>query len=212
MVAWRANGRSIWGLEAAMLSAGSCVEWIVNLGLVSTPEVIRNARRFGPRRRRRGLRACIERHGRSVVGLGARGAFVGLSASTSRAEVVRAVLEGIAHAGADLLEAIEADANLHVDTLHVDGGMTANRTFVELVASANQRVVVPSAVREATMLGAAFVAGAASGVWPSLDSTPKLIRPEEAVEPRYRLDRQRWFDARGRAFLKIVPALSAISF
>ena len=61
------------------------------------------------------------------------------------------------------------------------------------------------------MLGAAFAAGTACGVWPSLESTPELIRTEAAIEPRHRLDRQRWFDARERA-LKMVPALSVISF
>ena len=126
----------------------------------------------------------IERHGRTVVGLGARGAFVGLSASTTRAEVVRAVLEGIAHTGADLLEAIEADANLHVDMLHVDGGMTANRIFVELSPTRRNEWSFRRRVKEATMLGAAFAAGTACGVWPSLESTPELIRTEAAVEPR----------------------------
>ncbi len=211
VVAWREAGRSIWGLEAAMLSAGACVEWIASLGLVSTPAESEALALSVPDAGGVFFVPALNGTGAPLWDLGARGAFVGLSASTTRAEVVRAVLEGIAHAGADLLEAIEADANLHVDMLHVDGGMTANRIFVELVASATQRVVVPSAVKEATMLGAAFAAGTACGVWPSLESTPELIRTEAAIEPRHRLDRQRWFDARERA-LKMVPALSVISF
>ena len=58
---------------------------------------------------------------------GARGALFGLTRGTSRAHVVRAVLEGIAHSGADLLEATEGDTGRPVEALRVDGGMSANR-------------------------------------------------------------------------------------
>src|SRR5207253_4878705 len=66
---------------------------------------------------------------------GARGTFVGLTRGSGRAELVRAVLEGVAHRGADLVEAAEADGNVSIASLRVDGGMSANRTFVQALAN-----------------------------------------------------------------------------
>jgi len=127
-----------------------------------------------------------------------------------RAEVVRAVLEGIAHRGADLLDAAEADGQLRVETLRVDGGMSANEVFVQALADACARPVELSPVTEATTLGAAFLAGAAVGTW-SFDDLSQLWNPRTVVEPRRVTDRDRWRDAKSRA-LGQVPELSALDF
>src|SRR5206468_7284634 len=62
---------------------------------------------------------------------GARGTLLGLTRGSGRAEVVRAVLEGVAHRGAGLVEAAEADGGVTIASLRVDGGMTANAVFVQ---------------------------------------------------------------------------------
>src|SRR4029079_18284287 len=72
---------------------------------------------------------------------GARSTFVGLTRGSGRPELVRAVLEGIAHRGTDLVEATEADTGVTIPTLRVDGGMSANRVFVQALADASQRPV-----------------------------------------------------------------------
>ena len=95
---------------------------------------------------------------------GARGTFVGITRGTTRAELVRAVLEGVAHRGADLVEAAEADGTA-IESLRVDGGMTANAVFVQALADAVGRPVEISPVLEATTLGAAYLAGMAVGMW-----------------------------------------------
>jgi glycerol kinase len=211
IVAWRQGGTSTWGLEAAMLSAGTCVDWIASLGIVASPEESDAVAASVPDAGGVFFVPALNGLGAPLWDLGARGAFVGLSDSASRSDIVRAVLEGVAHSGADLLESVEADGELRVDALRVDGGMSGNRTFVQLLADATRRVVFPSAEKEGTMLGAAFAAGTAFGVWTSLDEAAATIRSGEAIEPSRQLERQRWLDARQRA-LKMVPALSAISF
>jgi glycerol kinase len=211
IIAWRSGGVPTWGVEAAMLSAGACVDWIASLGLVKAPAETEALADSAPDSGGVFFVPALNGAGAPLWDLGARGAFVGLNASTTRAELVRSVLEGIAHSSADLLEAAEADGDLRVEALHVDGGMSANRAFVQLVADATRRAVIPSAVAEATTLGAAFAAGVAAGVWSSLEKAASTIGPASTVEPARHLDRQRWFDARQRA-LKMVPALSAISF
>jgi glycerol kinase len=66
-------------------------------------------------------------------------------------------------------------------------------------------------VTEATTLGAAFLAGTATGVWASLDEAAALVRPRVVVEPRRRVDRARWLEARSRSE-QTVPELSALDF
>src|SRR5690606_19973381 len=105
---------------------------------------------------------------------GARGALFGLTRGSGRPQVVRAVLEGVAHRGADLVDATEADSGLTIGTIRVDGGMSANPTFVQAVADATQRQVEVSPVVEATTLGAAYLAGLAVGTWSSADDLAAL--------------------------------------
>src|SRR5207247_8925899 len=96
---------------------------------------------------------------------GARGGFFGLTRGTGRAEMVRAVLEGVAQRGADLLEAAEADTGLTVAEVRLDGGMSANGIVVQALADLTGRPVAVSPVAEATTLGAGYLAGLAAGLW-----------------------------------------------
>ena len=140
---------------------------------------------------------------------GARGTLLGLTRGTVRTHIVRAVLEGIAHTGADLVEAVEADAAMPIGSLRVDGGMSENHTFVQALADATQRPIEIAPVTEATMLGAAFAAGLAVGVWNSDDDIAAAWRPSRRVEPAKTLDRDRWRAAVARAE-GWYPELSAI--
>jgi glycerol kinase len=136
---------------------------------------------------------------------------VGLTRGTGRPELVRAVLEGVAHRGADLVEAAETDGAVDIATLRVDGGMSANATFVQALADAAQRPVEVSPVLEATTLGAAYLAGLAVGTWSSEDEIADLWSPARVVEPASRPDRDRWRAAVDRA-RQTVPDLSALEF
>ena len=142
---------------------------------------------------------------------GARGALFGLTRGSGRAEIVRAVLEGVAQRGADLVEAAEADAGLKIEFLRVDGGMTANATFLQALADAAQRPVEVSPVREATTLGAALVAGLAVGHHESVGALAGTWQPARRVEPERVLDRDRWRDAVQRS-RRWIGDLSAIDF
>jgi glycerol kinase len=142
---------------------------------------------------------------------GARGTLLGITRGTGRAQVVRAVLEGVAHRGADLVEAAEADAGLTIEVLRVDGGMSRNPTFVQALADAAQRPVEVSPVIEATTLGAAFLAGLADGTWSGWDDIAATWRPAAAVEPASRPDRDRWRRAVDRA-AEWIPELSSVTF
>jgi glycerol kinase len=213
IVAWRRGGRDTWGIEAVMLSAGTCVEWLRDdMGLI--PDAASSAAVAA---------GCVDTGdvwfvpallglGTPAWDFGARGTLVGLTRGTGRAEVVRAVLEGVAHRGADLVEAAETDGAVAIDALRVDGGMSANDVFVQALADAARRPIEVSPVLEATTLGAAYLAGMAVGVWRDEDEVAESWRPRAVVEPSGRhVDRDRWRAAVERA-KQSVPELSALDF
>jgi glycerol kinase len=212
IVAWSHAGELTWGLEAVMLSAGSCVEWLRDdLGIVSSAAETDAIAASVPDTGGVYFVPALLGLGTPVWDFGARGTLVGITRGTTRAEIVRAVLEGIAHRGADLLEAVVADSGLDVEVLKVDGGMSANATFVQALADTTRRRIEVAPVTEATTLGAAFLAGTATGVWSSLDDAAALVRPRVVVEPGRRVDRARWLEARSRSE-QTVPELSALDF
>jgi glycerol kinase len=147
---------------------------------------------------------------------GARGTVVGLTRGSGRPELVRAVLEGVAHRGADLVEAAQADSGFPIDTLRVDGGMSENEVFVTALADAIGRPVEISPVLEATTLGAGLLAGLAIGTYGSTDDIAATFSPRLTVEPRTddatrSHSRDRWLAARAKAEATI-PELTGISF
>jgi glycerol kinase len=130
--------------------------------------------------------------------------------------LVRAVLEGVAHRGADLLEAAEADSGLPIGPLRVDGGMSANPVFVQALADACGRPIEIAPVLEATTLGAAYLAGMAVGTWSDEEDVAAAWTPRQVVDPligdaERAGRRERWLRARSRSEATI-PELSALDF
>lgn len=212
VVAWSRGGRLSWGVEAVMLSAGTAVDWLVSdLGIVDsaagTDALAAGCRDTGDL----WFVPALFGLGAPVWDFGARGLLLGITQGTGRAEVARAVLEGVAHRGVDLIEAAEADSGLSIESLRVDGGMSANETFMQALADAAQRPVEVSPVLEATTLGAAYLAGMAIGTWADEDEIASRWVPRAVVEPGRRANRSRWLEARGRAE-RTVPELSALHF
>ena len=217
IVAWRRAGVTTWGAEGIAITAGTAVEWIRDgLGLVPDSAASET------------VAASVSDTGGVVFvpalfGLGAprwdygaRGGFFGMTRGTGRAEMVRAVLEGVAQRGADLLEAAEADTGLTIAELRLDGGMSANGVVVQALADFTGRKVAVSPVTEATTLGAAYRAGLAVGVWADEAETAALFRPKRVAEPALsdadRASARSRFAAAVDGCTGWVPELSAISF
>ena len=115
----------------------------------------------------------------------ARGAILGLTLHSTRAHVVRAALESIAFQTRAVLDEAERSADVEVATLRIDGGMTANRVFVQTLADALGRPVEMAADSEATVRGAAFSAGLAAGLWSGPEALRELRGAVEIVEPAW---------------------------
>jgi glycerol kinase len=121
------------------------------------------------------------------------------------------VLEGIAHRGADMVEAAQTDTGHDIPTLRIDGGMSRNPTFVQALADASGKPVEVSPAVEATTVGAGFLAGVATGHWSDLDDAAAAWNPHTVVEPTGSLDREQWARAIERT-LSWIPELSALDF
>jgi glycerol kinase len=217
IVAYQVGGRATWGVEAVMLSAGTCVEWLRDdLGILATSEesaaVAAQCETTGDV----WFVPALLGLGTPVWDFGARGTVVGLTRGSGRPELVRAVLEGVAHRGADLVEAAEADSGFPIDALRVDGGMSDNDVFVHALADAIGRPVAISPVLEATTLGAGLLAGLAIGTYANEDDLARTFTARRTVEPgtddaARAQQRARWLLARSKAE-GTIPELSGISF
>jgi glycerol kinase len=200
IVCWRQGDQIRWGIEAIMLSAGTNVEWLRDdLGIIATAEESAAVAASVPDSDGVVYVPALLGLGTPHWDYGARGALLGLSRGSDRGHVTRAVLEGVAERGADLVDAAEADGGVALERLRIDGGMATNEVFVQHLADATQRPVEVAPVVEATTLGAGFLAGLAVGTWSGWDDVAASWRPARTVEPGTPTDRDRWREAVERA-------------
>ena len=217
IVAFRVDGTATWGTEAVMLSAGTCVEWLRDdLGLLASSDESEAVALQCANTEDVWFVPALLGLGTPVWDFGARGTLVGLTRGSGRPHIVRAVLEGVAHRGADLLEASESDSGHRIESLRVDGGMSDNGVFVQALADATGRPIEVSPVLEATTLGAGLLAGLATGTYGSTDELAATFSPRRTAEPQLddaarSTQRERWLLARGKAEATI-PELSGLSF
>jgi glycerol kinase len=215
-----------WGLEAIMLSAGTNIEWLRDdMGLIASAEESHTIASTVQSTEGVMYVPALLGLGTPDWDYGARGSLSGLTRGTTRAHVVRAVLEGVAHRGADLLAAATNDAAERstrgdqfpqVHTLRIDGGMSNNETFAQALADATGCNVEVSSVTEATTLGAAYLAGTALSVWDSLEHAVATWRPARVFSPlktpsEQQDARQQWRRALDGT-RRWIPDLSALDF
>jgi glycerol kinase len=166
IVAWRYDGRTVLSLEGQVVTAGAAVQWLRD-GLGVVADAAETAR----------LAASVEDSGGvwavpAFQGLGtpvmleqAKAMIGGLSRGSTRAHIVRAVLEGIAHRVADVAESI-AEGVAAPSSLRADGGASRNDFLMQAQADLLGIPVERSAVTDGAALGAARLAGVGTGVWP----------------------------------------------
>jgi len=133
----------------------------------------------------------------AFVGLGAphwdpdaRGTIVGLTRGTTKAHVARAALESIAFQSYDVLEAMQRDAAQPLTELRVDGGAARNDLLMQFQADVMGVPVVRPVVTETTALGAAYLAGLASGFWAGTDEIATLWKADRRFEPAMNSDQR----------------------
>jgi glycerol kinase len=205
LVLWKRDGQAAFCLEGTAVSAGAAVQWLRDgLG------VLRSLDESGV------LAAQVPDCGGvwavpAFQGLGtphmdpnARAVIGGLSRGSLRAHVVRAVLEGIAYRCREVLNTLLEDASMPAPArLRVDGGAAANDFLLQQLADVLGLPVERPESLQASALGAAYLAGLATGVWSSLDDLQHTWRSGGIFEPRWSQDER---DTRFHSWQKAIAA------
>ena len=171
-VAWTlADGTVAYAVEGAIFVTGAAVQWLRDgLGIISS------AAEIGP------LAQSVPDNGGVYIvpafaGLGspwwdpyARGTIAGITRGTTKAHLARAVVEAMAYQTRDAVDAMTAAAGVEIHDLRVDGGASVMDEMLQLQADQLGVTVRRPADQETTALGAAYLAGLAEGVWPSLEA------------------------------------------
>lgn len=194
-VAWQLGNEPIqYALEGSVFTGGAAIQWLRDgLGIIHTSQEVND------------LAAQVPDSGGVILvpaftGLGApywdssaRASLLGLTRGTTAAHIARATLDGIAFQVADLVSAMEKDSGHKITHLRVDGGASASDLLMQIQADLLGIPVERPANIESTALGAAMLAGLASGWWPDLDSLSSARSATQRFEPALsaenRLDR-----------------------
>ena len=205
-IAWKLNGQVHYALEGSIFIAGAVVQWLRDgLGLISTSAEVEAL--AGEVTSTEGVYLVP-----AFAGLGAphwnqhaRGTAVGLTRGTTAAHLARAALESIAYQTMDVLKAMETDAGMQIAELRVDGGATANNLLMQFQANILGAQVVRPEITEVTAIGAAYLAGLATGYWSSVDD----IQQQWEVNERFAPDPAFESDALVKGWNRAVKAATA---
>jgi len=200
-VAWSTADQVTYALDGGIYVAGAIVQWLRDeLGIIRTAAETAD------------LAASVPDTGGVVfvpalAGLAApywdsyaRGTLIGLTRGTSRAQIVRAALEGIAYRTRDVVDAMVSDTGRPVSRIKVDGGASANTFLMQFLADILQTEVLVAAIPEATALGAALMAGLGAGIWQNETDLAALWRAGRTYSPQPLPD----LDARYRQWSRAV--------
>ena len=191
-IAWQVADQPLqYALEGSIFVAGAAVQWLRDemklIGSAAESEAIAMSVDSND-----GVYMVP-----AFVGLGApywdqyaRGAIVGLTRGSGRAQIVRATLEAIAYQTRDVVAAMSADSGLALEGLRVDGGAVANNFLMQFQADILGVPVERPRVTETTALGAAYLAGLATGIWESQDEIAEQWQLEKTFEPQMSADQR----------------------
>jgi glycerol kinase len=187
-VAWGLGNETDYALEAAVFVTGAAVQWLRDgLGVI------------GEAAESETLAESLDSNDGvyfvpALTGLGsphwdpyARGTIVGLTRGSGRAHLARAALEAIAYQTVDAVHAQEAVAGKSLEVLKADGGAVANRWLMQFQADVLGASVVVPEISETTALGAAYLAGIATGLW-DVERVQRMWREADRYEPRMGVD------------------------
>ena len=191
-IAWKVGGKTTYALEGGVFVGGAAVQW-----LRDGARIIRTSADINT------LAATVEDNGGvyfvpALTGLGApwwdsyaRGAFFGITRGTTDGHIARATLEGIAFQVYDIVKAMEADAGAQTRELRVDGGASMSDYLMQTQADIFGFNIVRPKTVETTALGAAYLAGLATGYWDSIDGIRKQWKIDKTFTPQLPPERVR---------------------
>lgn len=184
-LAYRINGETTYALEGSIFSAGVGMQWLTqNLKCLSDAKDSEKL-----------IADINDTHGVYFVpaftGLGApywnpdaRAAMIGITRETEIAHIVRATLEAVAYQTRDLMDAMQADAQMPFHVLRVDGGMTRNAWLLQFLADILHIPITRNHCVETSALGAALLAGLGAGIYHQLDDIARIVQSDDTITPK----------------------------
>ncbi|MCC8425460.1 glycerol kinase GlpK [Mucilaginibacter sp. UR6-11] len=183
-IAWKIGNDVQYALEGSIFIAGAVVQWLRDeLKIISAAAEVEK------------LALKVTDSGGvylvpAFAGLGAphwnqyaRGTIFGITRGTNNSHIARAALESIAYQTLEVLKAMEADSGVQIQELRVDGGATANNLLMQFQANILKTAVVRPEVTEVTAIGAAYLAGLATGYWNSIDEIRQQWQINRSFKP-----------------------------
>jgi glycerol kinase len=183
-IAWKINGKISYALEGSIFIGGAVVQWLRDgLGIISHSSEVE------------ALASSVADNGGvylvpAFAGLGAphwnqyaRGTIVGITRGTTSGHIARASLESIAFQTMEILKAMQTDSGIEIKELRVDGGATADNLLMQIQSTILNTKVVRPGVTETTAMGAAYLAGLATGFWSSIEEIEKQWSIDRVFEP-----------------------------
>ena len=188
-IAWKIGDVTTYALEGGVFIAGAVVQWLRDgLGIIKNSSDVEK------------LALSVNDNGGvyfvpAFAGLGApywnqfaRGTMLGITRGTTDAHIARASIESIALQTMDVLHAMNADAELPIEELRVDGGATANNLLMQFQSDVMNCRVIRPVITETTALGAAYLAGLAIGFWKDTGEIENYWKAEKNFEPQMKDD------------------------
>lgn len=209
-IAWKIDGKVTYALEGSIFIGGAVVQWLRDgLRIINTSQDVEP------------LAKTVDDNGDvffvpAFTGLGAphwdqyaRGTMVGISRGTTRGHIARAALEGIAFQTYDVLEAMKKDTQMDYTEIRVDGGASNNNLLMQFQSDVLNAPVARPEITETTALGAAYLAGLATGFWKDVEEIKQQWKLDKRFDPQ--MDQQqaeeqvkKWKDAvtRSKSWVK----------
>lgn len=183
-IAWQIDGSVTYAIEGSIFTAGALVQWLRDqLHMIDAADAIED------------LAASVSDNGGitfvpALAGLGApywdphaTGAIMGITRGTEKGHIARAALEAIALRSRDIIIEMQKDAGVDFKTLKVDGGASNNDLLMQIQANLIDAHVIRPKVTETTAMGAAFLAGLATGFWSSTAALSALWEKDQTFIP-----------------------------
>lgn len=183
-IAWQIDGSVTYAIEGSIFTAGALVQWLRDqLHMIDAADAVED------------LAASVSDNGGitfvpALAGLGApywdphaTGAIMGITRGTEKGHIARAALEAIALRSRDIIIEMQKDAGVDFKTLKVDGGASNNNLLMQIQANLIDAHVIRPKVTETTAMGAAFLAGLATGFWSSIAALSALWEKDQTFTP-----------------------------
>lgn len=190
-IGWGLNDEVYYALEGSIFVTGAVVQWLRDeLRIIDEARDTEWMAKSVPDTGGVYLVPAFVGLGAPYWDMYARGTLTGLTRGSNKKHIVRAALEAIAYQTRDVLEAMEKDAGLKVQTMRVDGGAVGNNFLMQFQSDILGLPVERPVIAETTALGAAYLAGLAVGYWENIDEIARIWRREELFQPAMKQEKR----------------------